>query len=123
LAVDDEIEEGDDENEEEDKGIPVDDEAQEVVEHKGKPRVIQAKIVVEDVVVGKKEKRKVKVKRLPLHRLATQDIFAVGTAKIIAIDLPATSHRAKQRRKKERVALHDNLRSFLDNIGSNFAVE
>jgi hypothetical protein len=102
----------------------VDDEAQEVVEHEGEPRVILAKIVVEDVVVGKKEKRKVKVKRLPLHRLATQDIFAVGTAKMIApIDLPATRHRAKQRRKRERVALHDNLRLFLDNMGSNLPLQ
>ena len=31
-----------------------------------------------EVIVGKKEKRKVKVKRLPLHRLATQDICEVG---------------------------------------------
>ena len=34
---------------------------------------VQAEIGVEVVIVGKKEKRKLKVKRLPLHQLAMQD--------------------------------------------------
>jgi hypothetical protein len=127
LVVDGGMEEGDDDNEEddneEDEGLLVDDETMELREAEVEPRIIQAEIVVEDVVVGRKEKRKVKVKRLPLHRLATEDIFSVGKAKMVAIDLPATRHRAKQRRKRERVALHDNLRSFLDNMGSNFETE
>jgi hypothetical protein len=40
------------------------------------------------VVGGKKEKKKVTIKRLPLHRLATRDVFEAGMAKMIAIDLP-----------------------------------
>jgi hypothetical protein len=51
-----------------------------------------------------------------------RDIFEAGTAKMKAIDLHATRHQAKQRRQRERVALHDNLRDFLDNMGSNFEV-
>ena len=76
------------------------------------------------MVVGEKAKRKVKVKRLHLHRMATQDACEVGKAKMIAIDLPATRHRAKQRKQRERVALHDNFASgLLDDMGINFEVE
>mgnify|MGYP000700843974 CR=1 FL=1 len=65
---------------------------------------MEAEIRIEEVIVGKKEKKKVKVNRLPLHRLATQDIFEVGNAKMIGIDLPAMRLRAKQHRRRERVA-------------------
>jgi hypothetical protein len=100
-----------------------DDNDQAVVTEEGE-KTTELEVVTEvDVVVGKKEKRKVKVKRLALHRMAIPDIFEVGSAKMITINLPATRHRAKQRRKRERVALHDNLRSFLDNLGNNFEIE
>ncbi len=75
----------------------LDDEADEVdeteeTEGNTPPTVMAEDIVIEEVIVGKKEKKKVKVKRLPLHRLASRDIFEVGKAKMIAIDLPATRH-------------------------------
>jgi hypothetical protein len=78
---------------------------------------------IEEVVVGKKAKLRVKVKRLPLHRLATQDVCEVGKAKMMATDLPATRCRAKQRGLRERVALHDNLAAGSDDMGINFEVE
>jgi hypothetical protein len=108
----------DDENPLDDEDNLLDDEAAVVDERQSTN--VQAEIGIDEVVVGKKEKKKVKVRRLPLHRLAIEDIFEVGKAKMIGIDLPATRHRAKQRRQRERVALHDNLRAFLDEMGSNF---
>jgi hypothetical protein len=107
-----------------DDGNPLDDEAAgEETELNRINNVVQPEIGIEEVVVGKKAKRKVKVKRLQLHRMATQDICEVGKAKMIAIDLPATRHRAKQRKQRERVALHDNLAAGLDDMGINFEVE
>jgi hypothetical protein len=84
---------------------------------------VQAENGIDEVVVGKKEKRKVKVKRLPLHWMATQDICEIGKAKMLAIDLPATRHQAKQPKRRERVALHDNLAASIDNMESNFEAE
>jgi hypothetical protein len=101
----------------------LDDEAGEETELNRINNVMQPEIGIEEVVVGKKAKRKVKVKRLQLHRMATQDICEVGKAKMIAIDLPATRHRAKQHEQRERVALHGNLAAGLDDMGINFEVE
>jgi hypothetical protein len=57
---------------------------------------------IEEVLVGEKAKLRVKVKRLPLHRLATQDVCEVGKAKMMATDLPATRWRASETAGTER---------------------
>jgi hypothetical protein len=50
-------------------------------------------------------------------------VCEVGKGKMIAMNLPATWHRAKQRELRERVALHDNLAAGLDDLGLDFEVE
>ena len=68
AAEDDAVEEDNVDEAADELGQAVDDEAREETE---------PEIGVEEVVVGKKAKRRVKVKRLPLHRLATQDVCEV----------------------------------------------
>jgi hypothetical protein len=66
----------------------------------------------EDDIVVDKHKRK--VKKIPINRVALENIYDSGRAKMVKMELPRRRKRRQMREARERKAFHENLFEFLN---------
>jgi hypothetical protein len=76
----------------------------------------------DEILIGGRGSKKVKVSKVPLSQFADKDTYSLGHAKLIKMNLPLVRLRRKQREAREQQALHDNLYDFQSTIGGDFEV-